>query len=206
MSGDSGPSHAADPRKVDGGRLAEQPLGVLLDALAAKTPTPGGGAVAGMVLATAAALGRMVLAYSIGKRSLAAHDQINRERAEVLEGLQRQFLGLADEDMSAYGRLNALERLPAEHPDRARIQAALLDALAPPLRSAELAEEMRGLLASLVGSSNPNLASDLAIARDLTECGSRAALHNVEVNLSSLHEGEDRRAILARVQRLAARP
>ena len=44
--------------------LRTQTLNQLLDDLASKQPTPGGGAVAGVLAGLSTALGNMVLAYS----------------------------------------------------------------------------------------------------------------------------------------------
>ena len=49
-------------------------LNDFLTALAAKQPAPGGGSVAALAGALAAAMGEMVLNYSIGKKDLAAHE------------------------------------------------------------------------------------------------------------------------------------
>ena len=55
--------------------LHETTIERFLTDLAARTPVPGGGAVAGLVTATAASLGGMVVAWSLGKASLAADIQ-----------------------------------------------------------------------------------------------------------------------------------
>ena len=49
--------------------LGSQSINEFLDALAAKQPTPGGGAVAGVLVALSTSLGNMVLGYSLGKEN-----------------------------------------------------------------------------------------------------------------------------------------
>ena len=51
--------------------IGEQPVDALLAAIGARTPTPGGGAVAGLTLAIGAATGAMVVSYSEGRAALA---------------------------------------------------------------------------------------------------------------------------------------
>ena len=72
-----------------------------LTALAAKQPAPGGGSVAALAGALAAAMGEMVLNYSVGKKDLAAHEpalrealtELTRARAMLLELLiENEFL------------------------------------------------------------------------------------------------------------------
>ena len=81
-----------------------------LAALAAKQPAPGGGSVAALAGALAAAMGEMVLNYSIGKKDLAAHEPALRE---VLAGLTRaraMLLELLIEDQLAFEKLTAAKK------------------------------------------------------------------------------------------------
>src|SRR5262245_5876212 len=86
--------------------LASYTIADFLEALAARTPTPGGGAVASAVGATAAALARMVVAYSLGKKSLAAHQPALEIAARELDVARALLLRLADEDAAAYALLS----------------------------------------------------------------------------------------------------
>ena len=53
---------------------ATTPIGDFLNAAAAKQPAPGGGSVAALAGALAAAMGEMVLNYTVGKKNLAQHE------------------------------------------------------------------------------------------------------------------------------------
>ena len=53
---------------------ANASLNDFLNAAAAKQPAPGGGSVAALAGALAASMGEMVLNYSVGKKSLVAHE------------------------------------------------------------------------------------------------------------------------------------
>jgi formiminotetrahydrofolate cyclodeaminase len=63
----------------------------LLAQIAAKSPTPGGGAVACATGALAAALAGMVVSYSLGKKSLAAHQADLEKAAHALENARALF-------------------------------------------------------------------------------------------------------------------
>jgi formiminotetrahydrofolate cyclodeaminase len=156
----------------------------ILDAVAAKTPAPGGGAVASVTAALAAALGQMVVQYSLGKRNLTEHEPVHRQALETLRTAQHRALALADEDAHAYTRLNVVLKLDANDPRRAReMPDAVNAALAPPRQTAELGLRVLGVLQQLAGRSNRMLASDLAIAAILAEATVRAAAWNVHINL-----------------------
>ena len=88
--------------------LAEHSVEGLVRALAAKEPVPGGGAAAGAVAAIGVGLARMVLAYSINKKSLAEHSDANQSDDEALAACALRALALADEDAAAYAVLNTL--------------------------------------------------------------------------------------------------
>ena len=70
-------------------------VGEYLDRLAAAVPVPGGGAVAGITLAQANALGSMVVGYAIGKPKFAAHDAAHREAHARFEEGRARALDLA---------------------------------------------------------------------------------------------------------------
>ncbi|MFM8639231.1 MAG: cyclodeaminase/cyclohydrolase family protein [Planctomycetota bacterium] len=172
------------------------------DRLAAKSPAPGGGAVAAVTAAHAAALAAMVVEFTLGKPRFAAHEASNAEALARLGALRRDALELADRDADAYGALNALWKLPKDAPDRVRgWDAAVAEAIDAPQAILDLAAEVAAACGALAPRTNPNLASDLAIALDLARVAARAAAHNVEVNLPSVADEDTRNARRERMQR-----
>jgi formiminotetrahydrofolate cyclodeaminase len=127
--------------------LASMSVGGYLDALAAAQPVPGGGAVAGVTLAQANALGSMVVGYAIGKPKFAAHDAVHRAAHETFEHGRRAAIELAAEDAKAYEHLNRLWKLPKGDPLRAGFDAAVLEAIRAPEESLALAKSTLGALA-----------------------------------------------------------
>jgi methenyltetrahydrofolate cyclohydrolase len=177
-------------------------MGEFLTALAAKTPTPGGGAVAGLTAATAAALASMVVSYSIGKKSLSAHEPALRDHAAALERERAIFLELADADAVAYGRVNALMKLPETDPKRAAelAEATRESVRVPQMLQAACAESLRRFQ-QLTAIMNRNLRSDLAIAAVLADAASRACVWNISVSCGDLADAAE---IKAGADRLAA--
>lgn len=171
--------------------LGDQKLATLLDALATKTPAPGGGAAASTTGATAAALAGMVVAYSLGKKTLAEHqDTLTAADARLAE-IRAEFLNLAAEDAAAYAALNELQRLPDGDPRReADEPAAILRAVDAPSRALDLSLELLTLVERLVGKTNTYLRSDLAIAAVLAEAAAASASWNVRINIPLLPDHE----------------
>ena len=180
--------------------LAVHRFGDLLASLSEKSPAPGGGAAAGMLGATACALGGMVVAYSVGKKSLAEHEATLRAAAESLAAMRTQFLDLAAEDAEAYADLNRIQRLDANDPERVASEpGALTRATAAPEAARVLAMDLLALLETLIGRTNKYLASDLAIAGVAAEAAASSAGWNVRINAPGLPEA-DRDEALSRVE------
>lgn len=158
-----------------------------LSAVAAKSPAPGGGAVASASGALSAALAQMVVSYSIGKKDLLEQQEELRLAASKLERARSMFLQLADEDAAAYSQLNALQKLP---PGDARRNAELPEAqrlaVQVPQSVAATAIDLLRMFEQLALISNRYLRSDLGIAADLAEATVRAALWNVRINADGL--------------------
>ena len=136
-----------------------------LDAVPARTPAPGGGAVAAVVAALAAGLTAMAARF--------APDAWER-RAEVVgraEELRARLEPLADADAEAYGAFIA-ER-SAEAVDRI---------VAIPLELAEIAAELAGLAALVAVEGNPNVTGDAAAGADLAAAAASVAARLVAIN------------------------
>ncbi|MFM1803168.1 MAG: hypothetical protein RL136_47 [Planctomycetota bacterium] len=175
-----------------------------LERLAAAVPVPGGGAVAGMTLAQANALGAMVVGYAIGKPRFAPHDAAHREALTAFESGRLRALDLAAEDAEAYAHLNALWKLPKDDPRRADFASAVLGAIAAPKATLELARTTVNALEVLVGTTSAALASDLRIALDLALTGASAAQENVRINLPSVTDESARSGISTSTEALLA--
>lgn len=182
--------------------LRDASVRAFLDALGAKSPTPGGGAAAGVTGALAAALAEMVVQFSVGKKSLAPHEHTLKAALDKLQRTRAVMLELADEDAHAYARLNALMKLPESDPDRQRAwsQAVTLCVQIPRAMLAASLDALR-LMEELATCTNRQLKSDLAIAAVLAEATARASIHNTAINLGLLEDdgraegGGQRRAI-----------
>ena len=176
--------------------LADMKITDFLEQLGSKAPVPGGGAVAGVSNAIAAGLGGMVIAYSLGKKSLAQHQEMLEEARKTLQDLRARSMRQADDDAAAYGCLNALWSRPADDPERiSGFQDAVRGAIKAPGAIMETSSLILEVLERLPGCSAPHLASDLSIAIETATMGARAAERNVTVNLPMLTDDEERQAL-----------
>jgi len=186
--------------------ISELTVAQLLDAVAAKQPTPGGGAVAAVTVAAAAALGEMVVRYRIGKKAAAGHKVLHEDVVEVLGGLRSAALALAETDAAAFQRLSALWKLD---PDDPRRQSEWVDAVAgaidAPLQVMTAGLTVLDALDRVRGTVGTMLRSDLAIAALLAQSGSEAAGWNVRINLPLLGEGAQAADLEQQTARAVAR-
>lgn len=179
-------------------QLGSLTLSEYLRQVGSKTPAPGGGAVACATGATAAAIARMVVEYSLGKKNLAEHQPALERAAAALARLSDLFLLLADEDAAAYGLVNELSRLPENDARRvAEYAGALEAALQAPRAALAAAIDLLALVQELAPITNRHLRSDLAIAGVLGEAAARSAWWNVRVNLPGISDATRRAAIEA---------
>lgn len=178
--------------------LPQQTIGRFLEDAAAKSPAPGGGAVASVTAALGTSLGRMVLNFSQGRKSLAAHDALHSQALRTLEEASQRALDLAQADADAYGALNALWKLDKNDPRRiAEWDNAVADAIDVPRQLMQLCQDVLALLESLVGKTNAMLNSDLAIAAVLAEAALRAGAWNVRINLPQVTDASRAESYIA---------
>jgi len=191
-------------RSIDAGRPKEESLTSFTDRLAARTPTPGGGSASALAGALGAALGEMVLAYSIDPAKPV--EELGAAQAALRAGRARMH-ALVTEDSASYEAVRAARRRRKEHPgDRdaeAAYRTALHGAVAVPLETARLGQELSVQLESVRSRTKAALGSDLTTALALFRAATEGALANVAINLSDLATlGESTAEVTAEVERL----
>ncbi|HZZ44468.1 MAG TPA: cyclodeaminase/cyclohydrolase family protein [Tepidisphaeraceae bacterium] len=185
---------------------SKTPLDQFLAAAAARQPTPGGGSATAVVGALAAAMGEMVLQYSIGKKNQQAIDQ---ELIPVLAEMTRarqMLLQLMVEDQIAYEALTRLKKLPADSQERKEEYApALIACIRVPEAMAVTGIVILELCDRVVNFANYYLLSDLAVCADLAMTTTRCGIYNVRVNLKDLPDEADRRKFEANIGQMLHR-
>ncbi|MBC8310322.1 MAG: cyclodeaminase/cyclohydrolase family protein [Phycisphaerales bacterium] len=183
--------------------FGSQTVNELLASLAAKKPTPGGGAVAGVLSALSTSLGEMVLAYTEGKDKYSQHEILHSNCSSFFQSASEEAIVLAEEDANAYEALNGLWKLDKDNPTREKAWSETLQyAIEVPLKTMELSHRILITLQTLVGKTNAMLRSDLVIAAILAESAARSARLNVEINVKQMDEGEERTSLQERTATL----
>jgi glutamate formiminotransferase / formiminotetrahydrofolate cyclodeaminase len=164
-------------------------------AVAADTPTPGGGSVSALAGALAAALGEMVSRLTLKKKTFSEHHQAVEESLSRLAALRDRMLDNVDRDAQSYEAVMKAFKLPkasgTEKAARAKaIEDASKRAAAVPLETAQMADEIRLAVESLRTVTIPQAASDLTVAQHLAEAARAGAVENVRANLPSIHDAE----------------
>ena len=152
-------------------KLREQNLAAYLDALAAKTSTPGGGAVAAVVAAEACSLIAMVANFS---KDETAKDIAGRAHASIAN-----LLDLGDQDALAFETVMKAFKGEGDI-SNASLQAADIPAQVIGICLTHIAD-----LEHLSAQGNPNLITDTAIASLLFDSALKSSELNILINMKS---------------------
>jgi glutamate formiminotransferase / formiminotetrahydrofolate cyclodeaminase len=192
------------------GTEATLPVPSFLDALAAGTPTPGGGSAAAYCGAAGAALVAMVARLTLGRKKYLAVEEQMGSVLEQAEALRSDLTAAVDKDAAAYQALLTAYRLPKESPVEAglraqAIQAATLVAAQVPLQVAGACVEILDLAGQVVEHGNINAISDAGSAAALAQAGLTCAGLNVRTNLVSFEDGETAASYQSELAQLESR-
>ncbi len=185
-------------------RLTELSLRDFAYRLGTSDPTPGGGsasAYAGALGASLASMvGRIALRHATERPGL-------EDLVEEAEGLRVQFLQLVHDDSAAYDRVTAALKLPkagdAEKSARSEaLQSALLAASRVPLEAAKAGRRLLQLCERLLEHATPAAISDAGVGALLAETAIRGAALNVMINLASLTDATQVKALSEELDRV----
>ena len=173
----------------------DQSVESFLDALASKSPTPGGGSAVAVLGAMGAALVSMVANLTIGKKNYEAVEAEMLDALQAANQLREHILSLVAADIAAFDQVMAAYGLPketeAEKLSRSEaIQLGLKAATEVPLACAKLCREVILLSRSVAEKGNRNVISDAGVAVLSAHAGFRSAVLNVHVNTGTIRDAE----------------
>ena len=173
--------------------LSDNTLKQFTGVLASDAPAPGGGSVAALNGALAAALVHMTGSLTIGKEKYKEfHDEVKKIMDSAVK-LQDKLLAGVDEDTEAYNKVSAVFSMPKESPEEkaARseaMQKALKGAADVPLKTMMAAHDCLKLAEAAHGKVNPSCISDIGNAVLCALAAIRGAWLNVKINLSGIKD------------------
>jgi formiminotetrahydrofolate cyclodeaminase len=174
-----------------------------LEATAAKQPAPGGGSVAALVGALAAAIGEMTLNYSVGRKSnIPETEGILRHSLLELTRARKLLLSLMEEDQAAYDLLSATRKMPDSAEKTSQMNVSLLACIRVPQAMAACGLAVLQELDRVWEITNVYLLSDLAVCGELAMATVRCGVYNVRANLPSLNDGAERQHFEKATERL----
>ena len=174
-----------------------------LGQLADRTPAPGGGAVAALCAASAAALLEMVANYTTGKKWADREEAMKAVVAEVAE-LRARAAQLAVDDAAAFGAVGEAYGLPKATDEEkaarsAAIQEATRGAAEPPVQVGRVALRLVAIADEMVEPANPNVLSDVGVAAATARAALSGSVTNITVNASFLRDPDVTRALFDEV-------
>ena len=170
-----------------------------LNSLAAKTSTPGGGAVAAITGAHGCALISMVCQFST-----------NFEDATQMDNRAQQarasFLNLAQADIEAFNMVMAAYQQPKNEIGReVNIQSSLLQAAEAPRAMMVLANSLIDDTLTLLQRGNENLITDSGMIAILIETTIRSSELNILVNLKSINDESYKTEVISEIMEYKSR-
>lgn len=177
-------------------------LSGFIASVANSDPAPGGGSVAAVAGALAAALAQMVAGLTIDRpRYAAVADEMRLVRASagaLIENLE----SLALQDAAAYSQFVDAQKLPRDsfeaiaHRNKA-MRDSLLAATLVPLEICRATEEVARLCEIVAERGNTNAITDSGVAAALASTACKAAAYDVRINARSLQNQSDGQTLAA---------
>lgn len=163
--------------------MLEWSVNDFLEKTGSSEPTPGGGAVCGLVGALASSLDRMATGFAKEK-----DESLQNELRAITDELSR----LAEADADSFSEVVKAWRMEKENPQREEaLKKGYEKALAVPARMLDELVGLSRLQTRVVEATKDALLSDAAIASKLVEAAGTAASYNIRVNVLAKGSGQD---------------
>lgn len=187
--------------------MIDQPFRDFVGALAARTPTPGGGAAAACTGAMGAALLAMALNFAKGRKGAEAADAEVDRALVKLAGCVERMTPMAERDMASFEHVAAAYKMPHDTEEmqvvRTRaIQEALASAIVVPEELLHFSRDALAAGAVVVDAVGRSIVADLGAATELLVCAARSAELLVRINSRYLHDRDVARSTAARATTL----
>lgn len=176
---------------------------------ASNEPVPGGGSIAALSGALAAALAEMVANLTIGKKKYVEVESEMKGIVEALEVKRQELVELIDKDANSFDDVMKAFKLPKETDEEkaarsAAIQEGTKYAASVPLQTAKVAYSIMEYSKIVVEKGNTNAVTDGAVSAMMARTAVLSALMNVKINLGSIKDEKFVSDMTAEVNELEA--
>lgn len=164
-----------------------------VEALASKTPVPGGGGASALVGSVGVALGSMVANFTIGKKKYADVEEELKEFREKAYGIQRELLDLVEKDAKAFEPLAKAYKLPSTTEEEKAykekvMEEATREAVLVPVKIMEKVCEAIALLKEFAKKGSNIVISDAGVGASCCRGALLGASLNVFINTKSMKD------------------
>jgi formiminotetrahydrofolate cyclodeaminase len=171
--------------------MIQQSFEQLIESLAAKTPTPGGGAAAALAGCMGTSLFLMVVRFSRGKKANVDRDADLAQVEAVLDDHLRRMLPMADRDCRSFDLVSAAYGMPKDADEQKAlrekaIQEAMVGAMVVPEETLCMVRDVFVAMESVIPCIGKAIVSDLASGAALLLAAAEGAFLNVRINATYL--------------------
>lgn len=175
--------------------MIQQPFDQIIASLAAKTPTPGGGAAAAMAGAMGTALFLMVVRFSRGKKANIDRDADLAQVETQLDGHLKRLMPMAERDCKSFDLVSHAYGMPkdgdAQKALREKaIQEAMVGAMVVPEETLCMVRDVFVAMQQVTSCIGKAIVSDLASGASLLLAAAEGAFLNVRINAAFLTNRE----------------
>ena len=163
--------------------------------LGSSAPAPGGGSVAAMNGATAAALLEMVANLTLGNAKYEAVHEEMRSIQEAMCAVKEEFVHYINKDSAAFMELMGSFKLPKDTEEekthrKEEIERTTKQATLVPFAIGKLAYSLLSVAETVILRGNANAITDGMIAVINARAAIKSAFLNVRINLRSIQDAE----------------
>ncbi|MBU3172557.1 cyclodeaminase/cyclohydrolase family protein [Clostridium estertheticum] len=175
--------------------LVDKSVREFIDQTSQNCPVPGGGSIAALSGASAAALVSMVASLTIGKKGYEDSEVMMKEVYEQANKYKEKFIEYIDADSESFHGVMDAFKLPKNNDEEKAtrkeiIQNALKHASETPYKIAENAYRLMEYSEIAVEHGNKNAVTDAAVSAMMARSAVLSALYNVKINLASINDSE----------------
>lgn len=174
-------------------RISEKTCEDFVDVLASKSAVPGGGGAAALTGAIGIALGSMVCNLTIGKKKYAEHEESVKSILEKARSLEKDLIGMIDEDAECFLPLSKAYGLPSLTDEEKKIKSetmenALKKACEVPIKIVKVCYESIKLHEDLVDKGSRLAISDIGVGVQCLRAAILSGQLNVLININSIKD------------------